>query len=252
MESEELLKRAFGLTSYEARAYLALVRARMNAAEVARVSGVPQSRTYDTLRALAQKGFAVESGGVYRAVKPSTALRARLARFSADFGASQAEREDALKRIVEEAEATPAAVQKQRDPEMLRGIDSIGGAFLDVLRSSDDVFLVIRKGMKASAEFLGYVRASEKLDTRIRVLVPQTIELSRGDAAEAKRLGLEVRRSSAALLDMMVGNSEDVIIGVPAHGEDSSFGAVAVWVKDQSFSTSLRSTLEHLWKEAAR
>ncbi len=246
MDSEGLLKESFGLNSYESRVYLVLLKGSMNASEIAQESGVPQSRTYDTLRELGRKGFVSEREGVYAAVKPSTALRARMARFRAEFGAQQAAREGAMKEILEETEELTSRAHDSAEPVMLRGIDSIGAAFLEVLRSSDEVILVVRKGLRTSAEFLSYVRDAEKVKTRIRVLVPKNARLSARELGEAKRLGLEVRRSSAAFLDVMVGDSDDVIIGVPAKGEDESFRAVGIWMKDRSFSAALRSTLEGL------
>ncbi len=249
MESERLLKEAFGLNTYEAKVYLALLKQGMRAIEAAQASGVPQSRTYDTLRALEQKGFVSEAGPIFHAVKPSTALRARVAKFSADFGAEQSARHDAMKRIIAETEPLYGSGVGGGEPAMLRGMDAIAGAFLEVLRSSDDVFIVARKGLKASAEFLEYLKTSESLNTKVRILVPKSARLSKHEVQEASRLGLDVRRSQAALLDMMVGDSGDVIIGVPAAGEEP-FRAVGIWLKDKSFSAALLSTFGELWSEA--
>jgi sugar-specific transcriptional regulator TrmB len=56
-EVEELLKE-FGLNSYEARCYLALLRlGKAPASEVSKVSSVPPQRVYDSLSSLEDKGF---------------------------------------------------------------------------------------------------------------------------------------------------------------------------------------------------
>ena len=60
MELEETVEllREFGLNTYEAKCYLALLKIeRGSASEVARVSGVPHQRVYDSLSSLEEKGF---------------------------------------------------------------------------------------------------------------------------------------------------------------------------------------------------
>jgi sugar-specific transcriptional regulator TrmB len=67
-----------GLTTYEARAYLALVRRdAYTAAQVARQSGVPRQRIYDVLGTLVEKGLAsTRPGNVvkYAAIAPELAI----------------------------------------------------------------------------------------------------------------------------------------------------------------------------------
>ncbi len=53
----ELLKE-FGLNTYEAKCYVALLsKGRATASEVSRASGVPHQRVYDSLSSLEEKGF---------------------------------------------------------------------------------------------------------------------------------------------------------------------------------------------------
>ena len=67
-----------GLTSYEAKSYLALIRRDSStAAQVARVSGVPRQRIYDVLATLVEKGLASAAArqrGQVRATAPDIAL----------------------------------------------------------------------------------------------------------------------------------------------------------------------------------
>ena len=75
--SEERLVE-LGLTSYEAKAYLALVRRDSSAAaDVARLSRIPRQRIYDVLATLVQKGLASQRPGPpakYAAVAPAFAI----------------------------------------------------------------------------------------------------------------------------------------------------------------------------------
>jgi HTH-type transcriptional regulator, sugar sensing transcriptional regulator len=67
-----------GLTSYEARAYVALTgRDSFTAAQVARLAGLPRQRIYDVLGSLVQKGLAAARPGTvvkYAATEPALAL----------------------------------------------------------------------------------------------------------------------------------------------------------------------------------
>jgi len=76
----KLLLRRLGLSPYEASAYSALVRyGPLTATELGKITRIPQSRVYDVVSKLVKKGFVAVSGGnpsVYRAIRPSVALRA--------------------------------------------------------------------------------------------------------------------------------------------------------------------------------
>src|SRR5262245_4437475 len=76
MTLERLVR--LGLTQYEARAYLALVRRDGSTpGEVATLAGVPRPRIYDVLHSLVAKGLAVERPGhtaKYLASPPAAAM----------------------------------------------------------------------------------------------------------------------------------------------------------------------------------
>ena len=72
MDTNDLADRLahLGLTSYEARAYLALVRRdSYTAAQVARLAGLPRQRIYDVLGSLVEKGLASSRPGTRREVR---------------------------------------------------------------------------------------------------------------------------------------------------------------------------------------
>ena len=74
---EELLANliTLGLTRYEAKCYIALIGANeLAAVDVARVSGVPRTRTYEVLENLLKKGLCISTPGTvikYKASDPS-------------------------------------------------------------------------------------------------------------------------------------------------------------------------------------
>lgn len=81
MFKPELVKKAksyFDLNIYETKVWLALLsRGVSSAGEIAELSGVPRSRTYDVLESLEKRGFALEKLGKpvkYMAVKPEIVI----------------------------------------------------------------------------------------------------------------------------------------------------------------------------------
>ena len=72
------LKDFFDLNIYETKVWLALLgKGTASAGEIASISGVPRSRTYDVLESLEKKGFAIVKLGKpvkYLGVKPKTII----------------------------------------------------------------------------------------------------------------------------------------------------------------------------------
>lgn len=138
-----------GLTSYEARAYLALVRRDSSSpSDVARLSRIPRQRIYDVLKTLVQKGLATHRPGPptkYAAVAPEFAIeRLTLAR---------REELDRLERSSRELIdlLSPAFVegQKERDPldyiEVLRDRAAINERFGELQEGIEKEILVFTK-----------------------------------------------------------------------------------------------------------
>ena len=100
VKAEQLTR--LGLTSYEAKAYLALIRRDSStAAQVARLAEVPRQRIYDVLASLVEKGLAVTRPGQvvkYAATAPELALE----RLVSDHRQELAELERQTAAIIEE------------------------------------------------------------------------------------------------------------------------------------------------------
>ena len=138
-----------GLTSYEAKAYLALVRRDSSAAaDVARLARVPRQRIYDVLATLVQKGLAAQRPGPptkYAAVAPEFAIeRLVLARREELDRLERASRE-----MIELLAPAFAAGQKERDPldyiEVLRDRSAINERFDELQEGIQDEILVFTK-----------------------------------------------------------------------------------------------------------
>ena len=72
------VKNYFNLNIYETKVWLALLtKGVASAGEIAEMSGVPRSRTYDVLESLEKQGFAMQKIGKpvkYFAIKPTNVI----------------------------------------------------------------------------------------------------------------------------------------------------------------------------------
>jgi len=138
-----------GLTSYEAKAYIALTRrGTSTAAEVARLAGVPRQRVYDVLATLVGKGLATSKPGTvvkYAATPPDAALEHLLA----DRRQELAALERAADQMVEQLSPAFEAGQAHTDPldyiEVLRDRRAINARFGELQEGIKDEILVFTK-----------------------------------------------------------------------------------------------------------
>ena len=152
MESEERLVRhlgRLGLTSYEAKAYLALIRRdSFTAAQVARQAGLPRQRIYDVLGSLVQKGLASARPGAvvkYAATAPEMGVSQLVQAHRQELEELEREAEQMV------AQLSPAydAGQTHTDPleyiEVLRDRRAINERFSELQASVKREILVFTK-----------------------------------------------------------------------------------------------------------
>jgi hypothetical protein len=64
-------------------------------------------------------------------------------------------------------------------------------------------------------------------------------------------LKIEARYYDHPVLDMMVADELDVVLGVPERTNDEPFSAVALWVRNPSFARSTRAAIDEIWDESS-
>lgn len=138
-----------GLTTYEARAYVALVRRdSYTAAQVARQSGLPRQRIYDVLSTLVEKGLASARPGTvvkYAAIAPDLAIE----RLVASRRLAMADLERDANELVAALSPEFAAGQTHSDPleyiEVLRDRGAINERFAELQAGVKREILVFTK-----------------------------------------------------------------------------------------------------------
>jgi sugar-specific transcriptional regulator TrmB len=138
-----------GLTTYEARAYVALVtRDSFTAAQVARQANLPRQRIYDVLSTLVEKGLASARPGTvvkYAAVAPDAAIE----RLVEGHRREMAEIERSAAEMVSQLAPAFKAGQQHTDPleyiEVLRDPGAINERFGELQAQIRDEILVFTK-----------------------------------------------------------------------------------------------------------
>jgi HTH-type transcriptional regulator, sugar sensing transcriptional regulator len=138
-----------GLTSYEARAYLALLRRDSStAAETARLAGLPRQRVYDVLSSLVEKGLASTRPGravKYSAAPPDQALESLVAQHRQQL--DELERDTAS--MIDALKPDYLAGQEHTDPleyiEVLRDRRAINERFGELEAGIKNEILVFTK-----------------------------------------------------------------------------------------------------------
>lgn len=138
-----------GLTTYEARAYVALLgRDSFTAAQVARQAGLPRQRIYDVLGSLVEKGLASSRPGSivkYAAVAPDLAIDRLVAEHRRQLG----DLERAAQRAVADLQPAYRTGLEHTDPleyiEVLRDAGAINERFGELQASVKREILVFTK-----------------------------------------------------------------------------------------------------------
>jgi sugar-specific transcriptional regulator TrmB len=144
-----------GLTSYEARAYVALIRRdSSSAAEVARVAGLPRQRIYDVLAALVGKGLASTRPGSqvrYAAVTPEMAVERLMSRQRASLAELERNAAEIVAALGPEFEAGQGHTDPLEYIEVLRDRSAINERFADLQSQTRREILVFTKPPYARA-----------------------------------------------------------------------------------------------------
>jgi len=135
--------RSLGLTDYQARAYVALVRhGELDAKELSRLTGIPYSKVYGVLEALRKRGWVGVKPGrpkLYHPKPPAEALRAEVARVEAEL-------RNLTEFVLEELQPLyeRSRVRERPDIWIIRGRDAVLSKVREVLaRASYEVLIAI-------------------------------------------------------------------------------------------------------------
>ena len=246
---------SLGLTTYEARAYVALLgRDSFTAAQVSRQAGLPRQRIYDVLDNLVHKGLAfARPGSVVKYA--STAPELAIERLVATHRRALEELEDTASTIV--GELTPAyrSGQEHTDPleyiEVLRDRGAINERFAELQASVKREILVFTKPPYATPPQEN-VEGLEVTRTHTARAVYEWSVFDNPAVAEGVRrfidAGEEARFVESLPLKLVIIDEEIVMFGMQdpvAAGGDLTI----MVVEHPSLATVLKTAFNAIWAD---
>jgi sugar-specific transcriptional regulator TrmB len=250
---EQLVR--LGLTTYEAKTYLALIkRDSFTAAQVARQAEVPRQRIYDVLGSLVQKGLASTRPGravKYAATPPDRAIGGLVAQQRAQVDALERDASEMVTSLLAEY----AAGQRETDPleyiEVLRDRRAINERFDELQRSIQREILIFTKPPYAKApqenvEGLAVLRSHEARSVYEYSLFEDS------EAAQGVRMFIEqgekARFVPELALKLAIIDETTVMFGMEDPVANSSDLTIVV-VEHPSLARILKVAFEAVWSE---
>ena len=242
-----------GLTSYEARAYLALLRRDTSTAvETARLANLPRQRVYDVLSSLVEKGLASTRPGKavkYSATPPEQALEHLVAGHRQQL--TELERDTAS--MLDSLQPAYLAGREHTDPleyiEVLRDRRAINERFAELEAGIKDEILVFTKPPYATPVF----EHDEGLDIVSTHRARSVYEFSAFDdprSAEAIRryiqAGEEARFVDELPLKLVIIDEQIVMFGMEDPVAGSSILTMIV-IEHPSLARLLKIAFEAVW-----
>ncbi|MGH9920881.1 MAG: TrmB family transcriptional regulator [Nitrososphaerales archaeon] len=226
-KEEELSKelRKLGLTSYQARCYVFLVKlGPSDPRKVAAKASIPYPSAYEALRQLGDQGWVelvTRRPKVYRARDPTTI-----------FGEVQSKLKETFASLEAMYKATPT--EQAELVYTLRGKDRVLSKLVEMIRSAHVSMMLVTPAetLEGSGSVLEEIRKAASRGVKVRVMTDQADP----DGLPAK---VEARTGSIVAFDLLVDDST-ALIGLP----DLS---AAGWVESSAVASHFMQFLELLW-----
>ena len=247
------IKEYFNLNIYETKVWLALLsKGIASAGEIAEISGVPRSRTYDVLESLEKRGFAIVKIGKpvkYIAVKPTEVLE-KMKTLALNQAQEKVDSLGSLKETQEYAEL------EQLHTEGITPIKShdLTGS----MKGRANILARVRELMENAEKDVLICTSAEDFEDKARVLLPTIQKLNQsaikvkialaGEEDKVKKLnakhGLNAKHVQTPARLFMADKKEACFMITP-EGADEDIG---IWLNAPYFTSALSGMVEQSLK----
>lgn len=242
------IKDYFDLNSYETKVWLALISKGMaSAGEVASISGVPRSRTYDVLESLEKRGFAIVKLGKpvkYLGVKPKAVLE----KLKTNAVKEAEEKVNVLSKIRETDEfskleslyttgVTP--VKRENVSASLKGKSNISGQLREILQNANKEVVICTEAEELASKSRLFKQTFDRLlDSKIKIRAALTgNEKLINELSE--KMGIKFQKIELDAKFFIVDRSE-ILFYVSKEESDE----VAIWLNSPFFADAFASLFE--------
>ena len=244
------VKNYFGLNIYETKVWLALLsKGIASAGEIADMSGVPRSRTYDVLESLEKQGFAMQKIGKpvkYFAVKPTSVIEKLKKRALDDMN----ERIDTLANIKGTQEYQELELLHSSQTELIKKQDlstTIRGR-TNVNNQISDVIISAKKELSICATANEIKRRMKLLEPLFKQIKSSGVKINmalNGADEEIKvlsdRLGLKIKKVDIKS-SFYISDKNEILFMLNENSDNQE--QMAVWFLSPFFVDSLSGLLD--------
>jgi len=248
----ELIKKVkdyFNLNIYETKVWLALVsKGIASAGEIAEMSGVPRSRTYDVLESLEKEGFAIAKVGKpskYIAVKPTQVLE-KLKHSVMHKADERLKTLEGLKGTKEYSElealhnSALAQIKTEDVSGALKGKSNIFGHVRELLENAEKEVIIAMPAhefLERAKLFSGMFERLKKANISVKAILNGTNEQIK-KASEI--FSIKVHKTDLQI-KMFVIDRKQALFYLTNQGNDDD---LAVWLNSDFFSSTLAQLLQ--------
>ena len=253
MIKQELVKRIkeyFDLNIYETKVWIALLsRGVASAGEVAELSGVPRSRTYDVLESLEKRGFAIIKIGKpvkYIAVKPTEVIE-KIKTNTLNAAQEKVKSLSGLKNTQEYAELEElhnsgiSPIKSHEITGSLRGRSNVVSRIRELLENAEKEVLICTSVLDFEDKSRVFLPTIEKL---IKKNVKVKLALS-GEADKIKKVtakyAIKIRATDLNARVFIADKKEVLFMVTPLNSEDE----MGVWLNSPFFTSYLYNMIEN-------
>jgi len=250
------IKGYFDLNIYETKVWLALLQKGVSSAgEIAELSGVPRSRTYDVLESLEKRGFAIEKLGKpvkYIAVKPEVViekLKNNTVKYAEEKVKILSELKD-TKEFVELQDLHKSGVEPIKNQELstsIKGRSNLYTQMRDVMENAESTVYISSSAFELASKQKMFSDVFEKLKKRkvdVRVMIADSEEEAK---KISKKLGVNVK-SKSINARFVIADKREIIFTIKPTSvhEDFDYG---VWINSEYFANSMAYMFDLAWKD---
>ena len=249
--------KAFGLNSYEAKLWTALLsRGVSTAGEISDISDVPRSRSYDVLESLEKKGFVMVKLGKpikYLAVAPDAVLERVKQRVNEEAESqtrllSELEGSAMLKELSLLYKTGIKLVEPSDLSGMIKGRKNIHNHLENAIRQAEQCVYIMTTadGLKRKADVVR--NAVRKYNKSIAINIAAPINKDNIAAAQSLKGIAEVRHTNIPSR-LVLTDKKKLTFMVMDEKEVNQSLDIGIWAESPLFANSLADLFESQWKK---
>ncbi len=242
------VKDYFDLNSYETKVWIALLSKGMaSAGEVASISGVPRSRTYDVLESLEKRGFAIIKLGKpvkYMGVKPKAVLE----KLKTNVIKKAEDKVQVLSKIKETEEFTSLEelynsgiipVKRENVSASLNGKVNISNHLREVLQNAEKEIIICTDAEDVNSKIRLFKQTFDRLNNS-KIKIKAALSGSEKVIEElSKKLNIKFKKINIDAKFFIV-DKQEILFYISKKGEEET----AIWLNSPFFSQAFASLFE--------